>query len=140
MSRRTRHLLSLSLPVLVALAAAAWLLWPRTAITRENFDRIEVGMTLAEVEAILGGPPREEATGPFVPRDGDPDSVWITHEFMVIIGPGAPAFPADRGWAAHSLLVWVTFDAEGRVSAKNCLPVRRATEPLLDRLRRWLGL
>jgi hypothetical protein len=38
--------------VLVVLA----LLPPTPGITKENFDRIEVGMTRAEVEAILGGP------------------------------------------------------------------------------------
>jgi hypothetical protein len=34
----------------------SWLLWlrPTTAITRENAAKIKEGMTLAEVEAILG--------------------------------------------------------------------------------------
>jgi hypothetical protein len=47
--------------LLIALLAAALLLAPTprraSAITRENFDRIQVGMTKADVEAILGGPP-----------------------------------------------------------------------------------
>ena len=43
------------LPVaLVLLGVAIWVLWPRSsAITRENAARIELGMTVAEVEAIL---------------------------------------------------------------------------------------
>jgi hypothetical protein len=34
-----------------------WLaLPPPHGVTRDNYDRIEPGMTLAEVEAVLGGP------------------------------------------------------------------------------------
>jgi hypothetical protein len=64
MTRRTRRLLLFGLPAgLVAAMLAVWLLWPRTAITRENADKIRMGMTLAEVETILGGRARNEATG-----------------------------------------------------------------------------
>jgi hypothetical protein len=49
---------------LAALAGAAALaLWPRAdRVTRANFDRIRVGMSRAEVEAILG-PPGDYRTG-----------------------------------------------------------------------------
>lgn len=42
--------------VTVILAGGVWLLWPHTsrAISRENFERIQLGMTLAEVEAVMG--------------------------------------------------------------------------------------
>jgi hypothetical protein len=39
----------------VVLSVAAGVLWPLTAITRENLERIRVGMTLADVEAIRAG-------------------------------------------------------------------------------------
>ena len=43
------------------LAAGVWLARPAsTQITMENASRIKEGMTLAEVEAILGGPARDE--------------------------------------------------------------------------------
>jgi hypothetical protein len=72
MTRRSRRLL-IALPVAVVLTLAlAWLLWPRMAITRDNAAKITVGMTLAEVEAILGGPARDETTGP-VTLDWDSD-------------------------------------------------------------------
>jgi hypothetical protein len=45
----------------VALIALAWL--PRPGINKQNFDRIEVGMTQAEVEAIFGGPPTWKPVG-----------------------------------------------------------------------------
>ena len=39
------------------------MLWPRPdRITRENYERIRVGMSSAEVEAILGGPPGDYRT------------------------------------------------------------------------------
>lgn len=47
--------LLLACTVGVALVVLAFL--PRPGINKENFDRIEVGMTRAEVEAIFGGPP-----------------------------------------------------------------------------------
>jgi hypothetical protein len=61
---RQRALLVGLLGVALATGATAWLLWPRTAVTRENAPKVRVGMPLAEVEAILGGPARDEATGP----------------------------------------------------------------------------
>jgi hypothetical protein len=85
MSRRTRRLLLLALPVLVALAAGAWLPWPRTAITRENVEKIQPGMTLEEAEAILGGPARDEAGGPVDREEGTfikPDEPEVVTELL----------------------------------------------------------
>ena len=60
---RRRKLIALAgLAVLVA--AGAFVLWPRPdRITRANYDRIRMGMSRAEVEAILG-PPGDYTTGP----------------------------------------------------------------------------
>jgi hypothetical protein len=61
-TRRRLFLLALCVAV-VLLGVGIWLLWPRwphTAISQENVNRINVGMTLAEVEQILGGPARDE--------------------------------------------------------------------------------
>src|SRR5262245_10142275 len=67
MSKRRRRVVGgAALASLGALGLTAWLLWPRTAITRENGEKIHEGMTQAEVEAILGGPARDEASGPLV--------------------------------------------------------------------------
>src|SRR5258707_988819 len=53
MTPRKRRVLLLGL---AALACVIYLLRDRSAINQANFERIQVGMTLAEVEAILGGP------------------------------------------------------------------------------------
>ena len=43
----------------------------RPGVTKENFDRIEIGMTRAEVEAILGPP-----TDMLSPFAGDDEPIW----------------------------------------------------------------
>jgi hypothetical protein len=45
----------------VALVLLAWL--PRPGINKQNLDRVQVGMTLAEVEEIFGCPPIWEPAG-----------------------------------------------------------------------------
>ena len=120
MSRRTRRLLLLALPALVALTGGGWLFWPRTAITRENAAKIQVGMTLAEVEAILGGPARDEA-----PKRQVLVKIQSVHH--------------DCEWNSDHVSVWVHLDAQGRVTECRAIPVPPAPGPL-ERLRRWLGL
>jgi hypothetical protein len=121
MSRRTRRLLPLVLLVAtVPLAVAAWLLWPPTAITPKNAERIRPGMTLAEVEAILGGPARDEA-----PKQPP----------LVNIQSVRP----DREWNSDQVSVCVFLDAAGRVRECRAFLVPRPPGPV-DRLRRWLGL
>src|SRR5712692_7190845 len=45
-------------------AVLVWFFWPCTAITRANMLKLEHGMPRAEVEAILGGPARDERSQP----------------------------------------------------------------------------
>ncbi len=147
MRTRPRRLLLLAVvAVVVAMAGGAWLLWPRSAITRENAAKIRVGMTLVEVQTILGGPPRDETTGPFVL---DPDFVepagedwtgtlqgrWI--DFMFVEPPRAPRRVM---WHSDQVVIWVRCNAAGCVNACDHFPLRRAEESPLDMLRRWLRL
>jgi hypothetical protein len=98
--------------VLVVLA----LLPPRPGVTKQNFDRIEVGMARAEVEAIFGGP----ANASWPPTWGNKplENEWEDHV---------------RGDAAI-----VNFDENDRVASTAWLPglpdERSAWEKLLDRL------
>jgi hypothetical protein len=67
MTRSRRLLFAVAIAALaigVWLVWLVWLVWPRSGITRENAARIQNGMTLEEVEVILGGPARDDATGP----------------------------------------------------------------------------
>src|SRR5438270_777500 len=84
-------------------AGVAWLLWPSTAITQENAATIRERMTLAEVEAILGGPARDETTGPV-------EVGFLAHKRY------ATAIPLHRHeWQSDEVLVAVECDAEGKV-------------------------
>jgi hypothetical protein len=121
MTRRTRRLLLAALPVAVLAAGlVAWLLWPPpSAITRENAEKIRAGMTLAEVEALLGGPARNES--------GLPDHyIDVTRR------------SEDKCWASERLIVVVVLDDAGRVIQHSEFPMRGGGG--LATLRRWLGL
>src|SRR6516165_8145364 len=99
MTRRTRRLLLFTMPALALLAVGVLLLWPRTAITRENAAKIREGMTRAEVEAILGKTP--------VPRPTD-KKIW--HRTP----NGAEMFVGDYWWEGDMVVI-VAFDDAGKV-------------------------
>jgi hypothetical protein len=122
---RSRRLLWLSALVLPGLWAA-WLvlpgLRPRPSITQEDYDRIRVGMTLAEVEGVLGGPPGDYAGRPvFVTRsEVESRRWWVGNEAVIMIELG----PVDGP------------DTPRRVRSHACSPVPR--ESFAARCRRLL--
>jgi hypothetical protein len=113
---------------LIVLAVGNWLLRPRpTAITEENYGAIRVGMTLEEVEAILGGP-----AGNYGFRV---ERIVQTHDDIDV-----PRLAECRylQWIDSRQMVGVQFDADHRVVGKDLgdvtpLPLWRV--PLV-----WLGL
>jgi hypothetical protein len=140
-----RRLLMFALPVVAALVVGMWLLWPRTVITRDTFDKVQVGMNLAEVEAVLGGPERNESTGPLMGDSGNDEHdylqayIWRVRVFDTMPRTENP-YPAVKWWTSDVLMVRVDFDENGQVAARECLPMRRVHEGLFERLRRWLHL
>jgi hypothetical protein len=143
---RTRRLLLFALPagsVVAVLALAAWLVLPRpSAITRGNAAKIQEGMTLAEVEAILGGPARDESTGP---TEIDIRALDGAERLLVRMAVAdrmleVAASGSVRRWTSDRVTVHVRFDEAARVSIAEAFPLCRTDESLLDRLRRWLGL
>ncbi len=149
MRRRVRRALLLGIVIaLAALAGTVWLLWPRTAISRENAEKVCAGMTRAEVEAILGGPARDEATGPIEldyddSSDGDMRSLLRMARvrlWMVELVQARDDPDHYRIWQSNQVAVWVEFGADGRVRDCHCLPMRRVGESPLAAVRRWLGL
>jgi outer membrane protein assembly factor BamE (lipoprotein component of BamABCDE complex) len=111
------------LVALSALGLALWLLWPReSAITEENIARIQPGMTRAEVEAVLGGPARDETGGRRMAFYIDGDG-WFE--------------PNPDEWIGDEWVVTVNFD-HGRVSGKREGQSCPVEENLLSRFRRWL--
>ncbi len=143
MSRRTRRALLLAAPVALAvLAVALGLLWARTAITRENAAKVKAGMTLAEVEQVLGGPARDETTGlvayaEYEAADGGPETVrrWNALRRRVAAEPGL----ARMAWVSDEVWLETLADADGRVVLCARMPVRRIDGGPIAAVRRWLG-
>jgi hypothetical protein len=148
MPTRARRLLLLILPAgLAALAIVICMLWPRTSITRENASKIQVGMTLAEVEAILGGPARDESTGPCHLDESGINPVDLSNReeptrlelqrLLIEMRPHTYIL-----WRSDSVVIWATQSQEGQdrqLTQVGYVPLQRSNESLLDRLRRWFS-
>src|SRR5260370_895254 len=83
------------------------LLTPRHRINRESFDKIQIDMTLGEVEAILGVPAGKYVTGP------------STYDFFN--GDGIGFLDGDRvlDWIGDWGQIQVLLNTKNKVSAKH---------------------
>jgi hypothetical protein len=119
---------------------------PRSAIHQENYEKICAGMNLVDVETLLGGPSRDESTGPLtadIDKDDQGDIklfMWREAQFIGTKGMRDRRFPMTATWTSDSLVVVVEFDADGRVVETACLHVRRVRESPLELVRRWIGI
>jgi hypothetical protein len=100
--RRRKLLVMMALAVV--LAAGAFVLWPQPitpGLTQENFDQVQVGMTLPEVEGLLGHWSSCAMFGPF--------SNW-THMDQ-----------GEYGWWSddYRVGVGVSIDGSGKVEDKS---------------------
>jgi hypothetical protein len=135
MTTRRRLLVFGLLAGLLVLGVGVLLLWPRTAITRENAAKIQVGMALADVEALLGGPARNEGTGATRMLDEQPKQGLHHSGIMRDVESRAPLVE----WNSDYVMICVPLDSEERVSACHYLFLCPA-EGALVKLRRWLRL
>src|SRR5262249_2885292 len=128
------NLLLLSVPavLLMLLGAGLWVTCQRerSPITRENAERIQLGMTLADVEAIFGGPARidpasENSFGWFLDFQHPPKDARIA--------------VATRAWVGRHAKVEVAVDAGGRVVSVLVHRSARDREPFYDSIRRNFG-
>jgi hypothetical protein len=147
---RRRLFLVAAFAVLVLVGIAAWVLWPTaTTITRASFAQIHLGMTLEEVETVLGGPARDESTmpwvidGPVPAKLGEPNHLTVGRHvasIAVYTKVGRHIF-SRKQWNSGRLDILVDFDETERVSAKHIIRLKPADEgEVLSTLRRWLRL
>jgi hypothetical protein len=125
---------------LVALAFVVTdaLLWG-PGVTEANVRRVRVGMTIREVESILGGPGstgQVRGTTPTIHVSTSVDGV--THWYYHWVGPGGIAAvtfaaPDPQGERCQGFFL----SPLARVEAASF--VRTASSSLLQRLRDWLG-
>jgi hypothetical protein len=140
--KKTVSLLSILLLVCVAAGVGLDAAWPRSPINRENAAQLVPGLPLAEVERILGGPARNDATGPITtdptghPSDGP--LLWRTYAYRMRSLWDRPR--ETKEWWSNTLVVRVDLDGDARVERCECIAVRRINESPLDMIRRWLNL
>jgi hypothetical protein len=143
---RRRTLLVALVGLAVVVAAVVVLLWPRAGrVTRANRDRIRIGMSRADVEAILG-PPGDYATVLFCEGSGsavDPREVYAEAARSF-----SPVNARDRDqacWCGNDCVIFIAFDVDGRVLGQSSMQPRIWDQSLLDNLlwrvkrqwRRW---
>jgi hypothetical protein len=97
-------LIGLVVGLVLFLVLAAWMLSrPRhCTVSRANFERIEKGMTVAEVFAILGGPPGDYRTRPPAPGPYRGPTTKIRS--------GGRSRVKEWVWSGDEGYVWVYFD------------------------------
>jgi hypothetical protein len=116
-----------------------WLAIPKHPINREGLGKIRAGMSLPEVEAVLGRPPGNYRTG-----EVDLDLSQQTGEFEnVMFAPevvlGKRHF-RHEWWQGDEGNLWVCFDEQDRVVTKEFTPGVCRPPDMFAWLRRWLGL
>ncbi len=120
--RRRWFILGLAVLVAVVMVIGALPRPERPLVSREQFQKIEDGMTRAEVEAIIGGPPGDYTPGPHL---------GFTGSF--------PYATCDS-WAGNGGMIWVRFDDTGHAHWRQFEEITPLDEPsVIDRVRAWLG-
>jgi|SRR5579859_6458546 len=116
-----------SFAVLAMLVVGLWFVTaPRHRINPDGFARIQVEMTLDEVESILRIPPGDYTSGPTVVMKEDILSM-------------KPIRPTAMEWRSDDGRILVYFHG-GKVSRKEYDRVRHLEKSFLREIRRWLGL
>jgi hypothetical protein len=137
--------------MLVACAGVVgvWLLWPRSSvINAENAAKIHAGMTRTEVEALLGGPARDDRSGPGISGgiggaeeiDDDETEFW---KLVSISFEPEGNHPNVHFWKADYIAIGIIFDTHQLVSRKGSVgswPQHGVGPSPLELLRRWLRL
>jgi hypothetical protein len=95
----------------------------KPGISKENYERVERGMTLQEVEDVLGGPEGDYRTGKVEIDSWKPDEEFMNvHMSMeVLLGEFRPT---HMWWYGDEGLIYVCFDEQDKVCTKSFGPGR----------------
>lgn len=149
-----RNFMAAFVAMVFALATVAWFglrVPAEHRIDRSSFDLIELGMTEADVQAIIGVPYGQHFRGT-VATDyrhlgGTGNTqMWAGYRMeggilLQRLASGSGKILLTRkGWVGDRLGIWIDFDGGGKVSKKEAYVVLPADETLSQTLRRWLDL
>jgi hypothetical protein len=114
--------------VALTLAFVVFVAWPRTSrVTRENYDRIQLGMSRAEVKAILGAPPGDYANGP---TDRN-DDLYLTESIDPKIWRRRQIVISGDIWYGDTAEIWVNFQLNDIAVEKHFWPRARQQQSAL---------
>jgi len=112
------------------------LLTPRHCINRENFEKIQIGMSQEEVESLLGAPPGDYTRGSLLVLAQEPSKNinWVVPPWDLTWG--------DARWIGKDAAVAVWLDPQKCVTKTEFAVVIcfNAETTFLDKFRGWLGL
>jgi hypothetical protein len=144
MMKRKLKWLAIVFGVLVLGIGTAFFLWPRDRITPESWKTIRIGMTVEEVEAILGGPGMKWKDymdqWALAAEIGKPRSSRIS--FREGEEPKKQVWwdaKNSKVWPGTRALIGIQFDEGGHVMIKIFEEWLPANPNFIDRLRDWLG-
>jgi len=112
----------------------SFVLWPRAErITPATFHRIRAGISLAEVEAILG-PPGDHST---VPEDYGSVTKYTayTKGAQTVVEESWGSGESAEEWEFDRARIRVLFDTSGKVAGARITPIRRIEFGPFDSLR-----
>lgn len=117
---RIWHLRVVLLAVAVGLAVALWP-WPapRVYIDEADLQRVQAGMTEAEVEGLLGCP-----EGNYITED----DVWPVRAVCGMVRAPQPG-EVTRSWTTNAWWITIEFDNRGRVRDVTWTPCVRVPLP-----------
>jgi hypothetical protein len=123
---RKRLLIAAGLSAVLAVSAlvVVWFGSPRDRISEANYARIREGMTLHEVETVLGGP-----EGSYTSEGND----WAMEMALL----KAPVGHTRRTWMGDDGGIRIEFDEQERVVTQEWCPRR---ESFFARVRGWMRL
>ena len=110
MARRTLIVLTGTVFGLTVAAASWHFIKPKPVITGERADAIQVGMTKAEVIALVGGPPGDYAPGEI-----------ITY-VRGCVGADSSGFYEGTNWWGREGMIQVQFNEQGLVDSVGFYP------------------
>jgi hypothetical protein len=152
MTSRRRIGFLLSLLMLAGALLGIYLLTRGPAITTRNYERIQIGMTVAEVSDLLGGPP-----GDYTDNAAPPVGRMVVHitqgndylmDFVLAEGKSdhllfhAPGeeHPPVAGWWGSKVSIAVRLNDRGQVTAKARAIAIRVEQTRVERVLEWLGI